>query len=103
MPRFRPVDGPELVKLVFWAAGEGAAIEIVGGGSKRGVGRPVEAAHVLDVSALKGVEAYEPEELVLTAKPGTPLVEIERLLERSQQMLAFEPGDWGKLLGGEPG
>src|SRR5215831_19347633 len=99
MPRFRPKDGPELARLISWAQGDGEALEVIAGGSKRGLGRPVAAPHILDVTAFEGLEAYEPEELVLTAKPGTPLAEIESLLERSQQMLAFEPGDWGPLLG----
>jgi glycolate oxidase FAD binding subunit len=46
---------------------------------------------VLDVSALRGVVAYEPEELILTALPGTPLAEIESLLAARRQCLAFEP------------
>src|SRR6516225_1749144 len=100
MPSFRPKDGRELATLISWAAGEGEALELVAAGTKRGLGRPVEAPHRLDMTAFTGIEAYEPEELVLTAKPATPLAEIEAMLERSQQMLAFEPGDWGPLLGG---
>ncbi|HKX08466.1 MAG TPA: FAD-binding protein, partial [Stellaceae bacterium] len=103
MPRFRPEDGPELAKLISWAAGEGQALEVITGGSKRGLGRPVEAPHILDVTGFTGIEAYEPEELVLTAKPGTLLREIEAMLDRAEQMLAFEPGDWGPLLGEAPG
>ena len=100
MPRFRPKDGPELAKLISWAAGNGEALEVIAGGSKRGLGRPVEAPHLLDVTNFTGIEAYEPEELVLTAKPGTLLAEIEAMLDRAGQMLAFEPGDWGEMLGG---
>src|SRR5690349_2951672 len=69
----------------------GEALEVVGTGTRRGLGRPVEAPHVLDVSALRGVLEYEPEELVLTALPGTPLEEIEALLAERKQCLAFEP------------
>jgi glycolate oxidase FAD binding subunit len=99
MPRFRPKDRRELASLLAWAAGEGEALEVIAGGTKRGLGRPVETPHVLDVASLTGIEAYEPEELVLTARPGTPLLEIERILAGAQQMLAFEPGDWAPLLG----
>jgi glycolate oxidase FAD binding subunit len=99
MPRFRPKDARELAKLVSWAAGDGEGLEVIAGGTKRGLGRPVEAPHLLDMTAFSGIEAYEPEELVLTAKPATPLAEIEAMLGRAEQMLAFEPGDWGPLLG----
>ena len=49
--------------------------------------------------ALTGVTLYEPEELVLTAKAGTPLAEIEAMLAERNQELAFEPMDYGPLLG----
>jgi glycolate oxidase FAD binding subunit len=99
MPRFRPKDGQELARLVSWAAGDGEALEVIAAGTKRDLGRPVEAPHLLDVTAFTGIEAYEPEELVLTARPATPLAEIEGTLRGADQMLAFEPGDWGPLLG----
>jgi len=103
MPRFRPKDARELAKLVSWAAGDGEALELIAAGTKRGLGRPVEAPHLLDMTAFSGIEAYEPEELILTAKAATPLAEIEAMLGRAEQMLAFEPGDWGPLLGEAPG
>jgi glycolate oxidase FAD binding subunit len=103
MPRFRPQNGPELARLVSWAAGDGEALEVIAAGTKRDLGRPVEAPHLLDTTAFAGIKVYEPEELVLTAGPATPLAEIERALDSAQQMLAFEPGDWGRLLGGAAG
>ena len=57
----------------------------------------------LDLSDLSGVTLYEPEELVLSAKAGTPLAEIETLLAAHNQELAFEPMDYGPLLGGAAG
>ena len=64
----------------------------------------MRADALLDVSRLAGIVDYEPAELVLTARPGTPLQEIEALLAGNGQMLAFEPPDWRGLLGteGEP-
>ena len=64
----------------------------------------MRADALLDVSRLAGVLDYEPAELVLTARPGTPLKEIEALLAGAGQMLSFEPPDWRGLLGteGEP-
>lgn len=76
---------------------EGEALEIIAGGTRSALGRPVDAPHVLDVSGLKGVLSYEPEELVLTARPGTPLAEIEALLASRKQHLAFEPPCIGGL------
>src|SRR5512143_445032 len=69
----------------------GEALEVIGTGTRRELGRPVDAPHVLDVSALRGVLEYEPEELILTALPGTPLAQIESLLASHKQCFAFEP------------
>ncbi len=66
---------------------------------KRAFGRPSEADARLDTSALAGIVLYEPEELVLTAKPVTPLAEIKSVLAERRQMLAFEPGDLDLLAG----
>ncbi|MGH6798925.1 MAG: FAD-binding protein, partial [Roseiarcus sp.] len=103
MTRFLPPDGRELASLVTWAAGEGEALEIVAGGSKRGLGRPTQLPHILDTAAFAGIRTYEPEELVLTAGPATALGEIQKALDHAHQMLAFEPGDWGPLLGAAAG
>jgi len=81
----------------------GSPLETVGQGSKRGLGRPVQAAHVLDLSDLTGVESYEPAELVLTVKTGTAIADVERLVKDNGQELSFEPMDYGPLLGVEPG
>ena len=64
-----------------------APLEIVGQGSKRGLGRPVQAARQLDLSGLGGITLYEPNELVLTCGAGTPLAEIEAALEENNQQL----------------
>ncbi|MEW6133210.1 MAG: glycolate oxidase subunit GlcE [Pseudomonadota bacterium] len=67
-----------------------APLVIRAGGSKDWYGENI-AGEVLDVSALRGIVSYEPGELVLTAKCGTKLSEIEALLDRHGQMLGFEP------------
>jgi glycolate oxidase FAD binding subunit len=99
----KPRDAKEVEDAVQWALGEGKALEIVGHGSKRGIGRPAQNDLTLDLSGLSGVTLYEPEELVLSARAGTPIAEIEALVASKGQQLAFEPIDYGPLLGGPAG
>ena len=68
----------------------GPAFELLAGGSKRSIGRPV-AAPLLDLSRLSGIVDYQPGELVLTARPATPLAQIEALLDAQRQRLGFDP------------
>ena len=89
----------ETVEAVRAATAAKMGLEIVSGGTKRDYGRPVAAHAILDTSALTGIVKYEPEELVLTARAGTPLAEIETLLASRNQMLGFSPADWGPLFG----
>jgi len=96
----KPRTAKEVEDTVQWALSRGAALELVGNGSKRAIGRPAQSDLTLDLSALRGVLLYEPEELVLSAQAGTPLEEIEALLVAQGQHLAFEPIDYGPLLGG---
>ena len=99
----KPRDGKDVEDAVRWAIAEGKALEIVGHGTKRAIGRPAQTDLTLDLSALSGVTLYEPEELVLTARAGTPIAEIEALVESKGQQLAFEPMDYGPLFGGAAG
>ena len=101
MSRFALADLNELREAVAEALAVEEPLEIVGGGSKRDLGRPMQAAHTLDLSRLSGIRDYAPSELVLTAGAATPLAEIERVLAENSQMLAFEPPGWGGLLGVE--
>lgn len=103
MTTFAPTSPAEVLETVRWAAGEGEPLELVGHGSKRATGRPAQTGHVLDCSALSEVTLYEPEELVLSARAGTPVAEIEALLAERNQEFAFEPMDYGPLLGGQAG
>jgi len=100
---FKPETADRVVEAVAWAAAEGQPLEVFGRGSKRGFGRPVQAAHGIDLSGLTGITLYEPEELVLSARAGTPLAEIEAALTAECQQLDFEPGDLGPLLGAGTG
>jgi glycolate oxidase FAD binding subunit len=101
--RLKPRDAKEVEDALRWALGDGKALEIAGQGSKRALGRPSQTDLTLDLSAISGVTLYEPAELVLSARAGTPLAEIEALLAANNQRLEFEPMDYGPLLGLEPG
>ena len=73
MTVFQPSDAAEAAEVVAWAAAESQSLEIVAGGSKRGLGRPPRADHRLDVSRLAGIVDYDPAELILTARAATPM------------------------------
>ncbi len=95
----KPRDAGEVEEAVRWALGEEKPLEIVGQGSKRALGRPSQTDLTLDLSGLTGVTLYEPAELILSAHAGTPLAEIEKLLDDNNQQLGFEPMDYGPLFG----
>src|SRR5438034_11243546 len=101
--RFTPRDQKDVAAAVEWALAGGKTLEIVGGGSKREIGRAAQWDLSLDLSGLSGVTLYEPEELILSAKAGTPMAEIEALLAARNQELAFEPIDYGPIFGGVAG
>ena len=90
-----------LAERVRAAMAAGAPLAPEGGGSKTFYGEPV-AAEPLSLADYRGVVHYEPTELVLTARAGTPLAEIETLLAGEGQMLAAEPPQFanGATLGG---
>jgi glycolate oxidase FAD binding subunit len=95
----KPRDAIEVEFIVRAAIAEEKTLEVVGRGTKRAIGRAAQWDATIDLSELSGVTLYEPEELVLSAKAGTPLAEIEALVAASNQELAFEPMDYGPLLG----
>jgi len=97
--RLKPRDVKDVEAAVQWALANGKAVEIIGNGSKRALGRPAQTDVTLDLSGLCGITLYEPEELVLSARAGTPLTDIEAQVAAKGQMLAFEPIDLGPLLG----
>jgi glycolate oxidase FAD binding subunit len=99
----KPRDAKEVEDALRWALDGGKALEVVGAGSKREIGRPAQTDLTLDLSGLTGVTLYEPEELVLSARAGTPLAEIEALVASKSQQLAFEPMGYGTILGGPVG
>lgn len=101
---FKPETEAEVLEAVQWAiSGNAKTLEIVGHGTKRGLGAPMDTDGVLDLSGLSGITLYEPEELVMTAKAGTPLTEVQTALDEARQMLAFEPWATDHIYGTEGG
>ena len=93
-----PTDADGLADAVRWAVAGEAPLEVIAGGSKQTLGRPVQSTATLSLAAFDGIVDYQPSELVLTAQAATPLATIEAALEAERQMLAFEPADYGPLL-----
>ena len=98
-----PASDREAAELIRDAAQSGISFEIVSSGTKRNLGRPAAANAILDMSAVAGIIDYQPEELVLSARAGTKLAEIETLLAEHNQALGFEPCDWGPIFGAPAG
>ncbi len=99
----KPATEWELQRTLADASASGTPIETVGLGSKRAIGRPMQTALGLTTASLTGVRLYEPTELVMSARAGTPLSRVEGELAAQGQMLAFEPVDLGPVIGGTIG
>nr|WP_246087684.1 glycolate oxidase subunit GlcE [Paracoccus marinus] len=92
-----PGDEAELAAFVADSAAGRRALRVIGGGTRL----PFSGDGVtLTTRALRGIVTYEPGELTLIARTGTPLDEIEATLAAQGQALAFEPMDHRVLLGG---
>ncbi|RFC62078.1 glycolate oxidase subunit GlcE [Fulvimarina endophytica] len=100
---FEPTSEDALRDVIAGAVSEEVPLLVEGTGSKSGLGRPVQAGATLSTRKLTGVTLYEPEELVLSARAGTPIAEIEAMLDEKHQRLEFEPIDYGPLHGRERG
>jgi len=92
----------DLVEQVRAAAAAGTSLRIVGSDSKAFYGRATEGLP-LELAGHRGIVSYEPTELVLTARGGTPLGEIEQALAGQGQMLPFDPPRFGDGSGGTLG
>ncbi|MBP1850490.1 glycolate oxidase FAD binding subunit [Rhizobium halophytocola] len=99
-----PASEIEAAGLIRDHASSGRTLEIVGGGTRGGIGNPVRADAQLSSGGLTGIVAYNPAEMVMTVKAGTPLAEIEQALDAAGQMMAFEPIDHRGIMAttGEP-
>src|SRR5262245_18443187 len=83
----KPATIAQIVDAVREALADQQRLETVGRGTKRGLGRPIQAGATLDLSGLSGIVSYEPAELILTCLAGTPLAEIESALTVKNQQL----------------
>jgi glycolate oxidase FAD binding subunit len=79
---------------IMSATSTGKPLRIRGGGTKDWYGQALQG-DILDTREYSGIIAYDPTELVITARCGTPLLEIESALAKHNQVLAFEPPQYG--------
>ncbi|WP_295541695.1 glycolate oxidase subunit GlcE [uncultured Pseudacidovorax sp.] len=92
-----PAMSPALTQIaeqIRAAAADGRALRLCGGGTKDFHGGPLEG-EPLHLQALRGIVSHEPSELVVTVRAGTPLAELEALLQAHGQCLPFEPPQFG--------
>ena len=96
-----PGDEAKLAAIVADAARMRTPLAVAGGGTRANLGRPIHTAATVSTAALTGVTLYEPAELVLSARAGTPLADVEALLAGRGQRLAFEPIDHRFITGAD--
>lgn len=99
-----PSSEAEACAFVASAVAARTPLAIVGGGTRAGLGRPTQTQGTLSSAGLTGVTLYEPAEMVIGARAGTSLADVQRTLAERGQMLPFEPMDHRALFGsaGEP-
>ncbi|MCX7325524.1 MAG: FAD-binding protein [Hyphomicrobiales bacterium] len=104
MTLFTPKSEADAAQIVADLALTNKPVTIKGGATRAGIGRPNQTEVTISTVRLSGVTLYEPAELVISARGGTTLAEIEATLAAKNQMLPFEPMDHRTLLGtrGEP-
>jgi glycolate oxidase FAD binding subunit len=96
-----PTDEEAIAGAVAEAARANEPLAVVGNGTKAGMLRPVQAARSLSTRNLTGITLYSPNELVISARAGTPLAEIEGTLAEHGQHIIAEPSDLAALYGAE--
>jgi glycolate oxidase FAD binding subunit len=113
MAQLPPLPAPldQMRQRILQAVAQRTPLRIQGGGSKAflrgaagttGVAVTPAPATLLDTRAWQGITSYEPSELVITARAGTPLAELEAVLAAHGQCLAFEPPHFGPIGGTSP-
>src|SRR3954464_13743322 len=93
------LNAADVEEVVRAAIADEQPLEIVGHGTKRGIGQVTATNAVLDLSALNAVVAYEPNELIITVQAAAPLADVLSLIDSKNQQFSFEPMDTAPLLG----
>jgi glycolate oxidase FAD binding subunit len=93
------LNAADVEEVVRAAIADEQPLEIVGHGTKRGIGQVTATNAVLDLSALNAVVAYEPNELIITVQAAAPLADVLSLIDSKNQQFSFEPMDTSPLLG----
>lgn len=96
-----PQTEDEVAAIVREAIGNETILELGGGYTKTDIGRFIETRTRLSSQGMSGIVNYEPSELVINAKAGTSVAEIQSALDAAGQQFTFEPADYRKLLGSD--
>ena len=80
LANMRPVDEREFSRVLAEATATHTPLEVMGSGSKQQIGRPMQTAANVSTKGLRGITLYEPSEMVMSARAGTPLEQIEEAL-----------------------
>ncbi len=104
MTTHTPRDEQDASAIIREASEKGTLLSLSGQGTKAEMGRPNQTDASLSSISLTGITLYEPAEMVISARSGTPVSEVVRTLAEKGQQLPFEPMDYRPLLGtrGEP-
>ena len=94
----KPTSHREVLDILKWANSEQKPLTIFGHGTKVNLGKITDTKNILHLSAISGIEMYDPSELVITVKAGTLVSEVANTLDQNNQYLSFEPPDFGLLL-----
>ena len=97
MQTHRPATIDEVKDLVAEALAKKTPLEVMGHGTKRWWGHPIDASECIKTTDLDGILEYHPSELVMTCAAGTPVQEVQHALAEHGQVLAFEPPRYSRM------
>ena len=97
-----PANAEQIREALLDAAAAGERVRVIGGDTKRPMVLCSTAQRALRTTGIAGITNYEPEELVLSLRAGTPMADVKQVLAARGQMLAFDPPDYAAVLGTAP-